>query len=99
MNKLELIAKVAETAKVKKKEAAAIIEATLAVIKQELNQGGKVQLLGFGSFEPRKRAPRTARNPKTGEVIHIKERVVPIFKAGKHFKEAVKKEEGHHHHK
>ena len=54
-----------------------------------LKEGEKVQLVGFGSFEVKKRAARIGRNPKTKEPIDIPASTVPVFKAGKVLKEVV----------
>ena len=91
MNKAELINSVAATAEVSKKEAEAVITATLDAITAALKEGDKVQLVGFGSFEVKKRAARVGRNPKTKEAIEIPESVVPVFKAGKALKDSVSK--------
>lgn len=91
MNKAELINAVAASAEVSKKDAEAVISATLDAITGALKEGEKVQLVGFGSFEVKKRAARIGRNPKTKEPIDIAESVVPVFKAGKALKDAVAK--------
>ena len=91
MNKAELINFVAATAEVSKKEAEAVITATLDAITAALKEGDKVQLVGFGSFEVKKRAARIGRNPKTKESIEIPASVVPMFKAGKALKDTVAK--------
>ena len=89
MNKSELINAVAVSAEVSKKEAEAVITAALDAITAALKDGDKVQLVGFGSFEVKKRAARVGRNPKTKETIEIPASVVPVFKAGKALKDAV----------
>ena len=91
MNKAELINAVAEKADVSKKDAEAVISATLETITAALKEGDKVQLVGFGSFEVKKRAARMGRNPKTKESIEIPASVVPVFKAGKALKDSVNK--------
>ena len=91
MNKAELISAVAAHADVSKKEAEAVITATLDVITNALKEGEKVQLVGFGSFEVKKRAARVGRNPQTKEAVEIPASVVPVFKAGKALKDAVAK--------
>ena len=85
MNKAELINAVAASAEVSKKDAEAVITATLDTITAALKEGEKVQLVGFGSFEVKPRAARIGRNPKTKEAIEIPASVVPVFKAGKAF--------------
>ena len=89
MNKTELIAAVAEQAEMSKKDAEAAVPATIDVISEALRQGEKVQLVGFGSFEVKKRAARVGRNPKTKEPIEIPASTVPVFKAGKVLKDIV----------
>ena len=91
MNKAELINAVAASAEVYKKDAEAVITATLDAITAALKEGEKVQLVGFGSFELKPRAARIGRNPKTKESIEIPASVVPVFKAGKALKDTVAK--------
>ena len=91
MNKAELINAAAASADVSKKDAEAVVSAMLETITGALKEGDKVQLVGFGSFEVKKRAARTGRNPKTKEAIEIPASVVPVFKAGKALKDAVSK--------
>ena len=89
MNKSELIAEVALKAELTKKDADAAVNAVIDAITDSLKKGDKVQLVGFGSFEVKKRAARVGRNPKTKEAIEIPASVVPVFKAGKALKDAV----------
>ena len=91
MNKAELIAAVAAAAEISKKDAEIAVSATLDTITNALKEGDKVQLVGFGSFEVKKRAARIGRNPKTNATIEIPASVVPVFKAGKALKDAVTK--------
>ena len=91
MNKAELIAAVAEKAGLSKKDSEAAVTAALDVITAALQEGDKVQLVGFGSFEVKSRAARTGRNPKTKEAIEIPASKVPVFKAGKALKDIVAK--------
>ena len=91
MNKAELINAVAASADCSKKDAEAVITAALDTITAALKEGDKVQLVGFGSFEVKKRAARIGRNPKTKESIEIPASIVPVFKAGKALKDAVSK--------
>ena len=91
MNKAELISAVAMKADVSKKDAEAVLTAALDTITEALAEGEKVQLVGFGSFELKKRAARLGRNPKTKESIEIPASVVPVFKAGKALKDSVSK--------
>ena len=89
MNKAELINAVAEKAALSKKDSEAAVNAALEAIAAALTEGEKVQLVGFGSFEVKKRAARVGRNPKTKEEIQIPASKVPVFKAGKALKDAV----------
>ena len=91
MNKTELINAVAEKADLSKKDAEAAITAMVDAITEALAQEEKVQLVGFGSFEVKKRAARVGRNPKTNATIEIPASVVPVFKAGKALKDSVAK--------
>ena len=91
MTKTELCAAVAEQAGLSKKDAEAAVNAALDAITAALQEGDKVQLVGFGSFEVKSRAARTGRNPKTKEAIEIPASKVPVFKAGKALKDAVAK--------
>ncbi|WP_018131764.1 HU family DNA-binding protein [Effusibacillus pohliae] len=90
MNKIELIATVATKTGLKKKDAEAAVNALLDAIGEALKQGDKVQLIGFGTFETRKRAARSGRNPQTGAVITIPATRVPAFKPGAKLKEMTK---------
>ncbi len=89
MNKAELISAVADTAEISKTDAAAAVDAFVSVVTKALKKGDTVTLVGFGTFQVRKRAARTGRNPKTGATIKIKASKNPAFKAGKALKDAV----------
>lgn len=91
MNKVELVAAVAEKAELSKKDAEKAVAAVFAAIEEAVAAGDKVQLVGFGTFEVRERAARTSRNPQTGAEIKIAASKQPAFKAGKAFKDAVAK--------
>ena len=91
MNKAELISNVAEKTELTKKDSEKAVNAILEAIGAALRKGDKVQLVGFGTFEIRKRAARKGRNPQTGEEINIAAAKVPVFKAGKSLREAVVK--------
>ena len=91
MNKAELIAAVAEKTGMSKKDTETVIVAALNTITEALAEEEKVQLVGFGSFELKKRAARLGRNPKTKEAIEIPASKVPVFKAGKALKDKVAK--------
>lgn len=89
MNKAEFVAAVAASAELSKSDAANAVDAVIETIKAALKKGDNVSLVGFGTFEVRKRAARTGRNPRTGDTIKIKASKVPSFKAGKALKDAV----------
>lgn len=83
MNKGDLIDKVAELANLKKADATAALNATIAAVKDALKAGQKVTLVGFGSFDVSYRAARKGINPSTQKEIKIAEKVTVKFKAGK----------------
>ena len=83
MNKAELIAQIAEDAGVTKTQANAALDSFVEAVTVTLKKGGKVTLVGFGTFSVSKRAARNGRNPQTGAVIKIKAKKVAKFKAGK----------------
>jgi DNA-binding protein HU-beta len=91
MNKKELVDVVAKKTGAKKKDVKKIIDATIESIKEALEKGQKVQLVGFGSFEVREAAARKGVNPRTKQPIQIPARKVPKFKAGKDLKKRVSK--------
>ena len=89
MNKTELVAAMADAAEISKKDAEKALKAFTDVVADELKKGGKVQLVGFGTFEVSERAAREGRNPQTGETMKIEACKAPKFKAGKALKDAV----------
>ena len=89
MNKTELVSAVAEKVGMSKKDTDLVINAALDAIAAAMQEGDRVQLVGFGSFEVKKRAARMGRNPKTKEAIEIPASRVPVFKAGKALKDKV----------
>ena len=89
MNKAELVAAMAEQAGLSKKDAEAALKAFTDVVSDELKNGGKVQLVGFGTFEVSERAAREGRNPQSGDVMKIAASKAPKFKAGKALKDLV----------
>ena len=91
MNKAELVAAVAEKTALSKKDSEKAVNAAFEAITEALVAGGKVQLVGFGSFETKERNARVGRNPRTKEEIQIPASRVPAFKAGKALKDAVAK--------
>jgi len=90
MNRQDLIAKIAKDADVTKKAANAALNAVIDGVTLALEKGDKVSLVGFGTFKVNKRNARTGVNPQTKAKIEIPARKVPVFKAGKKLKEAVK---------
>ena len=90
MTKKELIAAFSEKTGLKKKDAEAAVAAVLSTVTETLAAGNKVQLIGFGTFEVKKRAAREGRNPFTGKKIKIKASKRPVFTAGSALREQVK---------
>ena len=91
MNKSELVAAVASKTGATKKDSEAFVNAFTDVVAGALRKGDKVQLVGFGSFDVKKRAARKGRNPQTGAEIKIPASKAPVFKAGKALKDTVNK--------
>ena len=89
MNKTELIAEVAKKCGMSKKDAEKAVNAALAAITEELKNGGKVSLVGFGTFEVRERPERQGRNPRTGETLTIPACKMVKFRPGKMLKDAL----------
>ena len=89
MNKTELIDAIAKETGLSKKDSEKAVKAFTDAVSKELKKKGKVQLVGFGTFETAKRAARTGKNPQTGAAIKIPAATVPKFKAGKALKDAV----------
>ena len=87
MNKTELIAAMAEAAEISKKDAEKTLKAFTDAVADELKKGGKVQLVGFGTFEVSERAAREGRNPQSGKPMKIAASKAPRFKAGKALKD------------
>ncbi|RMC25169.1 MULTISPECIES: HU family DNA-binding protein [unclassified Lactobacillus] len=89
-NKAVLVTEIASKTGLTKKKVAATVDAIFSSIQKDLTKNEKVQLIGFGTFEVRKRAARKGRNPQTGDEIAIPASVVPAFRPGKALKDAVK---------
>ena len=89
MNKSELIDAMAKESGLSKKDTEKALKAFTDTVTATLKKKDKVQLVGFGTFETKKRAARTGRNPQTGKEIKIKASTAPAFKAGKALKDAV----------
>ncbi len=90
MNKAELIDKIAKDAGITKTQANDALDAFTGSVVDSLKKGGKVTLVGFGTFSVSKRAARNGRNPQTGKVIKIAAKKVAKFKAGKQFSSKLK---------
>lgn len=89
MNKTELVTAIADQAGISKKDAEKALKAFTDVVGEELKKGGKIQLVGFGTFEVSERAAREGRNPQTGKAMKIAASKAPKFKAGKALKDLV----------
>jgi DNA-binding protein HU-beta len=89
MNRSELVAKIAEKSELTKKDSEKALSAFTESVTAALKSGEKIQLIGFGTFEVRKREARTGRDPRTGKPIKIRASKSPAFKAGKSLKDAV----------
>lgn len=89
MNKADLIDQVAARTGQTKVAVAVVIEAAMASIMDSVAQSKSVTLSGFGTFEPKERQARTGRNPRTGDVVPIPPKTVPVFRPGNAFKDAV----------
>ena len=87
MNKATLIMKIAEKSELNKKQAEAALNAFTDTVFEALKDGDKVQLMGFGTFEVKERAARVGRKPSTGDTMEIPAKKIPVFKAGKGFKD------------
>jgi len=94
MNKSELIDAVADKADLTKAAAGRAVEAVLDAVVETVAKGDNVSVIGFGTFEARKRAARNGKNPKTGEAIKIAATTIPAFKPGKAFKDKVAAKKG-----
>jgi len=93
MNKSELVAEIAKKSSLTKKDSEIALNALIEVIGDTLKKGDKISLVGFGSYEVRKRKARTGMNPQTKEKIKIPAKKVAVFKAGKTLKELVDSKE------
>ena len=89
MNRMALVAAIAEKTELSKKDAEKALKAFTDVVAEELKKGEKIQLVGFGTFEVSERAAREGRNPQTGEAMQIAASKSPKFKAGKALKDAL----------
>ncbi len=92
MTKEEMIALMAQDSGISKKQATDALQSFMTGVTSQLTKGDKVSFAGFGTFSVSKRKARQGRNPQTGATIEIPATQVPVFKAGKHLKTAVKKQ-------
>ena len=90
MNKTELTAALAQTSGLSKKDCEAALAAFTGAVETAMKSGDKVQMVGFGSFEVKKRPARVGRNPRTGEPMTYPACKVPVFKPGKALKDAIR---------
>lgn len=91
MNKADLVSAISKSSELSKKDSEAALNAIISSVEDALTKGDKVTLVGFGTFEVRKRAQRKGRDPQTKKEITIPAANAPVFKAGKAFKETVNK--------
>ena len=89
MNKVELVAKISEQSSIKKQDVEKVLDAFVSVVEQTLASNDEIRLIGFGTFATTKRKATSGRNPRTGSVINIPERIVPKFRPGKQLRDAV----------
>ena len=89
MNKAEFIAELANNSGLSKKDAEAVLKAFVKTVEDELRKGGKVQIVGFGTFEVSERAARVGINPHTRQPLTIEASKTPKFKGGKALKDAI----------
>jgi len=89
VNKTDLINQLAERLDGDKKKAQVAVEGFIDLVQREVQKGRNVSISGFGVFEKRARAARTARNPRTGEAVKVKKTNVPAFRPGKYFKDVI----------
>lgn len=89
MNKTDLINQLAERLDGDKKAAQTAVEGLIDLVQREVQRGESVSISGFGVWEKRARAARTARNPRTGQAVKVKKTTVPAFRPGKYFKDVI----------
>lgn len=89
MNKEDMVGILAQKTRLTKRDAETALDAVFGIITDALSSGEKVQIVGFGAFEVKSRAPRVGRNPKANVPVEIPARKMPVFKPGKPLKEAV----------
>ncbi len=92
MTKADIVDQIAEATGLTKTDTAAVVEGFLASVISALQKGEHIEIRGFGTFKVVTRASRTGRNPKTGEVVRIPERPVPVFKPSRELRSGVESE-------
>ncbi len=93
MNKTELIHALAEKSSIDLELARNVVETTIALMKQQLLDGGRIEIRGFGSFAMREYKGYTGRNPKTGQSVTVRPKRQPFFKCGRELKQQVNDED------
>lgn len=89
MTKADLVEQIADATGLTKKDTAVVVDGFLEAVKQSLARENNIEIRGFGSFKVKHRKARKARNPRTGEPVHVPDRMVPTFKPSKELKEMV----------
>lgn len=89
MNKQDLVKRIAADAEVTQRQASVMVDSMIRIIMDSVAAGDRVMLLGFGTFESKRRSSRTVHSVSTQEKMEIPEKVIPVFKPGVEFKEAV----------
>jgi integration host factor beta subunit len=89
MTKADLVEQIAEATGLTKKDTAVVVDGFLEAVKQALAREQNIEIRGFGSFKVKRRKARKARNPRTGDAVHVPGRLVPTFKPSKELKELV----------
>jgi len=91
MTKADLVERVSRRTGLKKRDVQVVVDGFLSAVRRSLEEGGKVELRGFGSFKTRLLPERKARNPRTGEAVHLPEREMPLFKPSKKLRDMIEK--------
>ena len=89
MNKQDLVKRIAADAEVTQRQASVMVDSMIRIIMDSVAAGDRIMLSGFGTFESKRRSSRTVRNVLTQEKMEVPEKVIPVFKPGVEFKEAV----------
>ncbi|MBD3234676.1 MAG: integration host factor subunit beta [candidate division Zixibacteria bacterium] len=89
MTKADLVEIVADKTGLTRTDVAVTIDSLLDAVKKALENGNNIEIRGFGTFKIKPRKARKARNPRTGEVVPVPDRNIPVFKPSNEFKEMV----------